>query len=34
MHAEDPILDECGHGHAVEAVDEALPQFDVVSTFA
>lgn len=34
VHAEDAVLDERGHGHAVEAVDEAFPQFDVVATLA
>ena len=34
VHAENAVLDEGGDGHAVEAVDEALPEFDVVPTFA
>ena len=29
VHAENFILDEGGHRHAVEAVDEGLPEFDV-----
>ena len=34
VHAEDAVLDDGGHGHAVEAVDEALPELDVVAALA
>ena len=33
MHAEDSIVDERCHWKAVEAVDEKLPEFDVVASF-
>lgn len=34
MHAEYAILDDGCDWHAVEAIHEALPQFDVVATLA
>ena len=34
MHAEDAVVDESGHGEAVEAVDEQLPEFDIVAALA
>lgn len=34
MHAEDPVVDEGGHGQAVKAVNEQFPEFDVVASFA
>lgn len=33
MHAEDSIVDERCHWEAVEAVDEELPEFNVVASF-
>lgn len=34
MHAQDLLLDERGDGHAVEAVDEGLPELDRVAVLA
>ena len=34
VHTEYPIFYKCGDRHAVEAIHEALPEFDIVSTFA
>lgn len=34
MHAEDLLFHEGGHRHAVEAIDEGLPQFGRVAGFA
>ena len=34
MHAENAVVDECGDRETVEAVDEELPEFDVVASFA
>ena len=34
MHAEDAVLDDSSDGHAVEAIHEGLPEFDVVAGFA
>ena len=33
VHAEYFLLDDCSYRHAVETVDKALPEFDIVSTF-
>ena len=34
VHAKNAVFNQSGNRHAVEAVDEGLPEFDVVSTFA
>ena len=34
MHANDLVIDERAHCHAVEGVTEGLPELDVVPAFA
>ena len=34
VHAENAVFNEGGDGHAVEAIYEAFPEFNIVSTFA
>ena len=34
MHGEDLLVDDSGHGHAVECVREGLPDSDVVAPLA
>ena len=34
MHAKNAVFNQSGNRHAVEAVDEGLPELDVVATFA
>ena len=34
MHAEDLFIDDRSHRKAVEAIDEGLPQLNVIPSFA
>ena len=34
MHAEDLLVDNCGHREAIEAVRESFPKLDVISPLA
>ena len=34
MNAEDLVVDDCGYWEAIEALNELLPQFQSISSFA